>query len=465
MIKFTSNNDFDWDVQSVELLKDSNQLVKRASARHLLKYAKTPGQEDLHIIALGSYEGTGFNRNCDAFPEADCRKNHSYFVKAGRAIHRNHKNKPEDPKYGNIKASAYNEAMKRVELIIGLDRDKCADILDEQEKTGSTDWSMASKQVKGDWCSWCDHNARSEKDRCSHIPAKLGELNNEGVMCGMINKDPRWFEQSYVRRRADRIGVSLKKMASDSTLKPLSTGDYLALYPDLYVPSELEISKKACDKRVLLQKLAEVEKEIEGVAQGKPNSLKEKFLARHGAKMHGSPLSEKTMDELRKHDPAKLLKLLADDGIIFSPEDFSHYLFANRVKDENVKGMKTHLPDIFSNLHKDQDAEVVNNEKYEPSSMGSLPKELKSLIEKLSPDFSLEQEPGMKRIMRVMIICGGPSAEKPLRKETDEKTKLGFDQELAKQYASYKLAALNYLYENGKLTDDLIVNSLVQNRV
>ncbi|NBQ69848.1 MAG: hypothetical protein EBU46_13915, partial [Nitrosomonadaceae bacterium] len=198
MLKFTSNNDFDFAVESVTLLTDSNkQLVKRASAKHLLKYEKTAGQEDLHVIALGAYEGTGFNRNGDAFSEADCRKNHHYFKRADRAVHRHHKNKPTDPKFGNIKAAAYNEPMKRIELIIGLDKEKCADILHEQETEGNTNWSMASKQAY-DVCSWCGHKAKTDKDRCEHIPKKIGELNRKGEMCGMHNPDPRWFEISYV---------------------------------------------------------------------------------------------------------------------------------------------------------------------------------------------------------------------------------------------------------------------------
>lgn len=828
MIKITCNDDFDFGVQSVQLIRDvSRDLEKRASAKSLLKYAKDPKQEDLHIIALGAYEGTGWNRNGDAFSEDDCKKNHHYFTKAGRAIHRHHKNKPTDPKFGTIKASAYNEPMKRIELIIGLDKDKCADILDEQEKTGNTNWSMASKQeydvcfIKGtlietyhglipieeieigdsikthtgvwkkvtktinnkftgntvsfdvggvsdtitstdthpfyilkeeqirngglhgrgskqridlnkikfepSWvqakditeedyllypvvvsneslnldnhayalglylgdgsiiwskdkqrqlgiqytfddkdpeiadkllqlypeakrynepqkhainihirnkelaelaykycgvysehkfihndllekatiatriyfvtgcldsdgsidpkkgsgrigginqnvlyslrtllfsigipcglqqspvydyitrrltdkkyysvaigahycsnhlqtsvkvqkygvdkdvqnkmffymgyallpiheiqqeavqdidtfnlsveddesyivqgvivhnCSWCGHKAKTDKDRCEHIPAKLGELNKEGVMCGMHNPNPKWFEMSHVKRPADRIGMSLGKMASAGVIRPPS--DYINLYPDIYVPDDLTFSKKAADKRELLHKLAELEKHVEGIARGKSHTAKDLFIKRHAAKInHGDKVDSTSMKSLRKMDPSQVLKVLADNGIIFSPEDFSRYLFDNRVDKEHIDGMKTHLPNIYSTLDGENDGEVTNNEKFEPAGEGKVSPELKQIGSKLHEGHSLQAGPAVRRMMMITIMLngGGLKPHKP-----EEQTKESFDKEFAKQYASYKLAALNYMNEQGKLDEDVMLNAVVQNR-
>ncbi|CAK0744946.1 conserved hypothetical protein [Gammaproteobacteria bacterium] len=862
MIKFTSNNDFDFGVESVSLIRDvSKDLTKRASAKDLLKYEKTPNQEDLHIIALGAYEGTGRNRNNDQFREKYCRENHHTFTKANRAVHRHHKNKPTDPKYGNIKASAYNEAMKRVELVIGLDKDAAADILEEQERTGNTNYSMAcfpagikvkmaddsekniedvvvgeqvvthkgniktvtntmnrpysdisvnfrpakacdpvictkdhlifvrpafdnkfacpvcgekfknlkahlwqkqdqqhqyvknnlhsqfdtwkqaqdinigdfvatpfSKEVKEegdpnyaallgwylaeghvyesknvrksshcldftlniaeehyateitnlliklgvkeidirkyqypkthklvircrdlviaeklkedggkysygkklsskiktwspkvqklilekwiegdgtlgktrnalsgvsvsrqlvhdlctiayrnniipsitnykgknrvrytlsfnnsdtgalnvikkgenwkpaenirtydlsglqpwqkgqvltqkrvsnplrycyiegsfvyrkvyklkqefldtqvydltveddhsfiasnigvhnckiphDCCTWCGHKAKTDKDRCEHIPKNLGEIDKDGRACAMDNIDPKWFEISYVRRPADRIGMSLSKLASDSSIKPMLPTDYLKLYGDIYVPEDVYLSKKASDKRELLKKLSELEKHVEAVARGKKDTSKELFLQRHGAKIKTDPIDAKTMDDLRKLEPGQVLKALADNGIIFSPEDFTKYLFDNRVGKDRVEGMKTHLPDIFSKLM--DDGSVTNDEKFEPS--GLIPPFLKKLMNSLKEGHSLEGGPGIRRIMSITISCG----PKELKK-TEEKSKEACDFELAKQYCNYKLAALNYIDEQGKLDEDILTNSVLQNRV
>jgi len=462
MIKFSSNSDFDFGIESVSILTDpSKQLTKRASSKELLKFEKTAGQTDLHIIAVGAYEGTGGNRNCDRFLEKDCIKNAHYFADADRAVHRHHKNKPKDPKFGNIKAAAYNPEMKRIELIVGLDNEKCADILDEQEKKGHTNWSMAAK-VSHDCCSFCGHKAVSDADRCSHIPNKLGEINKYGEICEMINPDPNWFEISHVARPADRIGMSLKLA---SAYKPMLPKDYLNVYGDIYVPKSLQtISKYASEKRDILGKLAKMEKHVDAVAAGKADTSKDLFIKDHATKATSDTLSDSTIDELRKHDPAKLLKELASKGIMFSPGDFAKYLFGDRVEGKHIEGMKTHLPDIFSDLEENDDdsSEAVNDEHFEGSHAG-IPKEIQEIIKSLVSGHSLFGEPSHRRVMRITIIKGTPSSLKKSLPE-EAKSKEAMDKELAKTYAKYKLAALRQISEQGDLDDQVIWNALVQNR-
>ena len=469
MIKFSSTQDWDFDIEAVQIVTDSKQLTKRASARELLKFARTPNQTDLHIIALGAYEGSGFNRNCDMFKEADCRKNAHYFRDADRAVNRNHKNKPTDPKYGNIKAAAYNENMKRIELIIGLDNDKCADILDEQEKKGSTNWSMASSQAY-DICTFCGHKAKGDNDRCEHIPDQLGEINKQGEMCGMENPEPKWFEISKVGRQADRIGVSLKLASDSSRLKPLTTKDYLALYPGFVPPiekeAELILSKKASDKRELLHKIAAMEKHLETIAKNGPKSNKDSYLSTQAHKINKSPkIEDKDIDSLRKHKPDKAMKAMADKGVMLNPDEFSKYLFGDRIKPEGVEGMKSHLHDVYSKAEENPTdaAKIVNSEKFEPSASDMLPPELQQLINKLFEGHSLMGSPASQRVLRITIQMGGPSSLKSTPID-EAKTKEAFDKELANVYASYKLAALNYMQEQGTLDDEVLWNALIQNR-
>ncbi len=463
MIKFSRTSDFDFDMPSVSLLHSAKELTKRASARDLLKFEKTAKQTDLHIIAVGSYEGTGFNRNGDAFSEKDCISNHNHFTKSNRAVHRHHKNKPEDPKYGNIKAAAYNKPMRRIELIVGLDNDKCSDILDEQEKTGNSNWSMASRQ-NHDVCSWCGRKAHTEKDRCEHIPKNIGELNKVGEMCGMHNPNPNWFEISYVRRPADRIGMSLK-LASDSTIRPMTTGDFLSIYTGFTPPvDELLISKHAEDKRTLLQKLAEIEKHVDAISKAERPAGKMLHMARTAKKLNqAEDISPQTMDELRKFEPSKLLKALADKGIVFSPDEFTKYTFGDRVPAERVKGMKTHLPGMFSGLNDTDTAEIANNDKFEPSQSNMLPPEIKKMVESLIGGHSLSSEPAVRRVMRITIMCGN-GEDKHVEPKLEPKTKEAFDKELAKQYCGYKVAALQYMSDNDLLDEDVLFNSIVQNR-
>jgi hypothetical protein len=468
MIKLSSNLDFNFDIASVMIITDCKQLVKRASDQDLFNFKKEAGQTYLHIIAVGAYEGTGFNRNGDCFKEADCKSNHHWFrdsgkfdkiagIWDGRSVHRHHKNKPESPKYGNVKVAYWNDEMKRIELIVGLDNEKCADILDEQETKGQTNWSMASKQAF-DICSWCKHKAANDADRCDHIPNHLGEINKMGEMCGMINPNPRWFEISYVRRPADRIGMSLRTLDKSACVK---TANYLSLYPDFYVPeddhSHILISKKASEKRALITKLAAMEKRVEAVANGSIKDTKDKMIASHGAALNASDkLSDTTLEELRKYEPSKLFKVLADNGIVLGPEEFVKYIFGTDSK-HDVDGMKSHLPDIFDSA---DEGELANDEKFEPSVSNTIPKELKSLISKLTDDHSIFGSPAHCRVMRIIIMGKAP---KKLER-SKEHSKEAFDKGLAKAYASYKLAALSYLDETNKLDDETLLNAVIQNR-
>ena len=338
MIKFSRNIDFDFGVESVKIITDNSQLTKRASAKELMSFKKTKGQTDVHMIALGAYEGTGVNRNGDLFFEKDCREKHATFVKADRAFHKHHKNKPTDPKYGNIKASAYNEPMKRIELIVGIDNDKGADMLSELEKKGEIAVSMAAK-LPYDVCTWCGKKAKIDEDRCEHIPLMVGELNKKGEVCAMENPNPNWFEISYVKRPADRIGYSLKY--ASASVAPMTTSDFLNFYTGFVPPKEeLLISKRACDKRSLLRKLADIEKHMTALAhKAKPDTAKELYLKSQASKLNqGDDISEGTMDELRKYEPSKLLKVLADNGILFSPSDFCKYLFDKKIGKGNIEG-------------------------------------------------------------------------------------------------------------------------------
>jgi hypothetical protein len=443
MYKFSSNSDFNFGgIESVRAMYDgfrTKEYEKRAGAREFLKIAKTKDQTDLHIIAVGAYEGTGFNRNGDCFRDHWCEKNAHYFLDSDRCVHRHHKNKPEDPKYGNVKAAAYNKGMQRIELVVGLDNDKCGDILAEQEKVGHTNWSMASKQAH-DICTWCNHKASTDEDRCSHIPDKIGEINKEGQMCGMDNPNPRWFEISYVRRPADRIGMSLQKCASERALKPMLTRDYLQIYTGFSEPTDLLISKKASDKRRLLQKCSEIEKHITAIGKELDKVIKP---------VETTKLAADYVDVLRTGSPDKIFKRAAEHGVIFSPENFAQYLFGDRVKEAAVSGMKTYLSDIFEKCGN----EVLHNEKYEPSSY--IPVNEVDQIRKIATSHSLFPVYASARILT-------PATTKVATAQEVEDKQFSF--ELAKQYTAYKLAALNYLDECNKLTDDLLFNAVLQNR-
>jgi len=478
LIKFSDTNDWNWDIEPVQLIHNSNTLTKAGADNSELRSEKTAGQTDVLVIALGAYEGTGANRNGDIFKEAACKQHYKTFVKSGskrkdgsydgRALNRHHKNKPEDPKYGNIKAASYNDKMKRIELVIGMDNDKCAEELQKLAEGKQINVSMAAK-VAYDKCTWCGHEAKTDNHRCKHIPSKLGEINKRGEMCSMDNIDPKWFELSIVGRPADRIGMSLKLASDSSYVKTAS--DYRELYPGFVVPEDdsfLQISKYAAEKRSLVKKLAAMEKHIDGVIEGGPKDSKDKYLAEQKGKLnHGDDISDSTMEELRGFEPAKLLKALADKGIVFSPKDFIKYLFGAKGMEggagEMFSKVKKHLPSMFSELEEDGD-DVLNEEKYEPSHSDIMPKGIMNMVKNLFENHSLFDQPAHGRIMRITIVKKMPIAKLKHKEEEKEMSKESAVKTLAKEYAAYKLAALRYIDSQNKLDEDTIFNALVQNR-
>ena len=479
LIKFSSTDDWNWDVEPVQLVHSPNTLTKAGADNTELRAEKTAGQTDALVIALGAYEGTGANRNGDIFKEAECLKNYETFIRSGkktkegsydgRALNRHHKNKPEDPKYGNIKAAAYNKKMKRIELLIGMDNDKCAEEIQKLAEGKQINVSMAAK-VAYDKCTWCGYEAKDDRHRCKHVPKELGEINKRGEMCSMDNINPKWFELSIVGRPADRIGMSLKLASDTRYIKTAS--DFKSMYPGFVVPDDnescyIQISKYAEEKRGLVKKLAAIEKHLDAIMKEGPKDSKDKYVAEHKSKLsHSDNISDSTMDELRKFEPAKLLKALADQGIVFSPEDFVKYLFGSKKlgnTGDMFSKLKSHLPSIFSTLSNDGD-DVVNEEKYEPSSHSILPKELLKTVKSLFDDHSLFDKPVHGRIMKITIVKRMPTAKMKQKSEDSEVSKEASIKELAKQYAAYKLAAVRYLDNQNKLDDDTLVNVLVQNR-
>jgi hypothetical protein len=105
---------------------DRSLLEKRAGAQFLYeldKIPRDPGEELIHLLAVGSTEKFGMNRNGDGFREAALRRTHPTFVKYGR-FYRDHLNKDPSKSYGIVKLSAYHEPMSRVELICALNATK-----------------------------------------------------------------------------------------------------------------------------------------------------------------------------------------------------------------------------------------------------------------------------------------------------------------------------------------------------
>lgn len=252
MVKVVSPSGWDWDRPVALPLKLTGRGLRGNDRREFLKYAShvflpyidqikvAKDEVPVHLIALGACEAYGPNRNGDAFKEAACRQYHDTFVKFAKWF-RNHKNKAHqgDPFYGYIKQSAYNDAMRRVELIAMLNAEKSAAernggfVADQELEKLARDEdipvSMACR-VPYDECAHCGNKARTRDEYCkaAACPAggcfdnltRLVKVAGDTQMVYVHNDHPTWFDMSKVWRPADRIAYGaradyLTKAAAD----------------------------------------------------------------------------------------------------------------------------------------------------------------------------------------------------------------------------------------------------------
>lgn len=130
---------------------DLRQLVKRAGAQvaeELRKVAMLPGEVPIHLIGLGATERYSINRNGDGFRRDTCRKYHDTFVKHAK-LYRDHLNNDPTKSYGVVKSSWYNDAMDRVEMIVGVNGTKEA-AHRNGGLVGDTELEKLSKIASGD---------------------------------------------------------------------------------------------------------------------------------------------------------------------------------------------------------------------------------------------------------------------------------------------------------------------------
>jgi hypothetical protein len=298
MIKVITPHGWDWQAPVATMLKvasdgrigtnDFNALIKRAGVESAHVFAETLKHIKLardvvpmHLIALGASELYGPNRNGDAFSRPTLIRCHPTFEKHAFYF-RNHKNKPHrgDPKYGIVKASAYNTSMDRVELLTLLGATKAAaatlgdDIMvadREVEKLARGDdipVSMACS-VPYDVCSGCHNKARTREEYCKEATCKYGgcynnltklvKVANDAHILHVDNTEPRFFDISGVWKPADRTAYGGKA----DWIKSACAGEFYdnagaKLAEDLHLSAPVSVLAETASPRIAsMVKLAE----------------------------------------------------------------------------------------------------------------------------------------------------------------------------------------------------------------
>ena len=241
------------------------EMIKTAAPMHpdILAFMATvkPDPNLVYVLvnALGASEVWGQNINGDVFPEyalthvpdgwdqipvgaVDRRMaavtamspqyGHTTFYNSNAFKH--HANKDPNKGFGRVVMTAWNDSMKRVEIIIALDRrlaeiNGATDIIEKIENGEYPDVSMGCK-VPFDICTICGHKSKTRNDYCEHAKNMMGKILPDGRIVGVINTLPRFFDISFVFIGADRTAKVMAKLAAV---------DQYAYVPEaaLYLPS------------------------------------------------------------------------------------------------------------------------------------------------------------------------------------------------------------------------------------
>jgi len=435
---------------------DKADLIKRAGAEfaHKLENIKFAKDEvPVHMIAIGATEDYGPNRNGDGFTRECCQKYHPTFEKFAR-FYRDHANKNPAKSFGIVKASAYHEPMRRIELVCALNGSKEAAerngglIADKEVEKLANDKdiavSMACK-IPFDKCSACGNTAKTRAEYCDstenggHCKAgglkhNIGRVMSDGHVLHADNPNPSFFDISHVFRPADRIAYVSGKLEKAAGACILS-GAELAEQLGVTAPIGFDYGKSASIRAQLqldaLNQLTQAEK----LAGSNAANWTQVALA-------SSPAVQPPID-VNSCPAVKLAEVLcglAEAGVILPVRDF----LALTVKsaDEKLIGAVTYaLPNVFSKLANDTDVvSLLENNVYYPATTAS--HATRVWAEKVAHTHSVLPVSIEKRAY-LAVFRDARSSEFPCEKQASGKA----EQALAQHYALYKIAALAVVCE------------------
>lgn len=339
----------------MQLLYDPKRWVKAASPIFDVDPARLTapkGHVAIHVVSLGDFETYGANRNADTFPKQACAERHGTFVKHGH-VYRGHNNRDPANALGKIAASAYNAPMGRIELMLHVDEKKASDELHTLATTGEHPFSMACK-VPNDRCTVCNNLRKSAADpnQCSHIRDHLGEVWEDGTLVATHNDEPVWFDQSFVKRGADRLSWNLSKVASTGVMDGVKQAECAGIWtPDALYAAVPGYAQKCA----LVTKLAGYEALFSRLATaGRCNTHYERYLW-NMPKAAAWDLPDDVIDDLRRDSPEDVLGKLAQHGVILSAPAFFKFAMGadyGAIKD-SIGDILAHVRSgLYSNLYK-----------------------------------------------------------------------------------------------------------------
>lgn len=487
MIKLIQSTQFDDDVGvGMEIVDAGNvKTAEKKNSETIFGKSYDELKPDknhvgIHVVAMGSEENYGPNRNADSAPADSLRKYHGTFVTDGH-VFRHHRNKDPKKSIGDIVASAFNEPMGRVELFIHADRDKAAPELARLEREGEIPFSMAMMEPY-DICSICGQKRTgpSDPNECDHIKNHLGEMTDDGKKVYMRNVDFTFFDISFVGKPADRIAWDLVKIVPEdesdedkdddeddkndkddkndgeddgkkekeaSCSLPLDSVK-LAEYYGVEAPDSLAISSpRALRKLGYARQLVEMRGKYAGfiTKSASADSVRDRFLVQL-CKLASHRLSDSTVSKLRELDPGAAFRLLGDSGVLMDCESFFKYATGNGygVVEPYVNAVPFYVDKVIKEADDSSSLQkLCNSSEFDAWPVGSfIPIEKHNLFDVKN---ELKEASYIDSIENSVIdssIAGKPvkfNVDMP----RDKVLNIVISKKLAEKYAAYKLSAID----------------------
>lgn len=388
------------------------------------------------------------NRNADAFKEAVCRDRHDTFVKHAK-VYLNHRNKNPKISYGVVKASAYNEDMHRIELLLAINNSKKA----AERNDGLYDESVCDRVLKDD-CAvsmstpvpydvceapGCHHKAanRSEycdENQCTQLGCKhnLGKVASDGFIQCVDNPIVDWNDISIVTRPADRIaygGIAdyMQKAASGF----LGGAELAELYGLFGTATDADI----CQQLKVASVLAAEDKRLQGEWSREDIELSRAFTAENR-----SPLSFEGLGKVAADRLPTLLNVLANNKVAMSVSEFLNVMTGNEGLElaHVTSEVSAALPGVFGRLKSAEDfEEKLRHNPYLPGKdSGSLKWQTWANFQKSAR--ALDFDFVRNRAIKAALYGDQPVARTKQASHISDEAEA-----LAQQYALYKIAFLS----------------------
>jgi hypothetical protein len=341
MVKLVENDSFESMLKAygrLSFLIESERNIKSASSSAITEKLIRDNLPDkdhfaVHNIALGAGEFWGQNRNGDYFPEEMLIRDHPTFVKNGHFF-REHKN--SNPKYaiGKVVASAFNEPMHRVELIIHGDKRK-AEPEYERAKAGKESHYSMSVSVPYDICSCCEHKAAKTIYYCPCLQDHMNQwMPKFKKFAYAENPKGRFFDISDVANNADRIAHHIEYIFNKDDMQKAASlnhgpfSEELATAAGVVIPEEsLNGFHEASHQEVLI-KLAEMQ-----IKSQEPSSREHGFAKAASHSYQVTRLSEDDLKALKEFEPEVLFVQLAKTASVLPFIPFCAYTGLTTLKE------------------------------------------------------------------------------------------------------------------------------------